>query len=136
LHHGRQRWCGEARGRNIVETGHRNVVGHGESILLECTERADRDQIARRNDCVEFQLPSDQSPSRLVARLLGCDRVDLQLRYHTGARILERRDVAAMALEELRIVARGVAQKRYVTPAESENVAGNRVAAAEVIAAN
>ena len=78
LHHRRERRIREARGRNVVEADDRHGARHIDAALLQRAQRADRDQIARRDDRIERLAARQQLARGFVARLLHRDRVDLQ----------------------------------------------------------
>src|SRR6185369_4550431 len=136
LHHCRERRICEACGWDIVEPDDRNRTWHIDTSLLQGAQRANGDEVARGDNRVEELAAREQLARGLVARLLHRDRIDLQRRAHGLARRSQRFTVAAIALEEFRIVTRGAAEKCDLATTEPQQVLGRLPSAVEVVAAD
>ena len=54
LRDGRQRRISQARQHEIVEAGHRNVLGHAQAVLAQNVDGAGRHLVVRRHDAVDL----------------------------------------------------------------------------------
>src|SRR6187455_903873 len=99
------------RRRNIVEAHHADLSRYVDAGLLQRTQRTDGDEIAGRDDGIETSAARQKLARGLKSGFFGGDGVHLQgggggdAGFHHGAL------VAAVAIEELRIVARGRTQE-------------------------
>src|SRR5712691_201181 len=69
LMHRRQRRVDVTRNRQVVEADDRHVLGNAASGLTQVTDRADRDQVAVREERGERSAAVEQRRGRTVARL-------------------------------------------------------------------
>ena len=136
LHHGGQWWIGEACGRDVVESHDAHLPRHVDTGFLQRAQRTDGDEVAGRDDGIESNAARQKLFRRLKSGFFGGDGVHLQgggggdAGFHHGAL------VAAVAIEELRIVARGRTQERDGLAARGEQMPRDFVTALEVVAAH
>src|SRR5262245_57814494 len=105
-------------------------------MLLQCAQRTDRDQVARRDDRIERLLAREQLARGFMSGLLHRDGIALQRRRELDPCGLECCTVATVALEKLRIVTRRAAEERNAAAAELQQVLSRFLPAMKVVAAD
>jgi len=111
LHDGRQWWIRQARGRYVIEADDRDFCRDADAVIAQRMHGPQRDQIRRGKNRIEALVAAQQFARRLVAGLLGADRVDSQLRQQRRAGFLDCGRIAAVTLEKFRNVVRCTAEK-------------------------
>jgi len=111
LHDGRQWRICEARGRYVIETDDRGICRDADALIAQRMHGPQCDQIRCGKNRVEMLAAAQQFARRLVARLLGTNGVDLQLRQEKRTSFRDCGRIAAVALEKFRIVVRCTAEK-------------------------
>jgi len=125
----------ERRRHDVVETHHGDVLRHTQTLLLQGTDGADGDHVARRHDAVERHLGVEQPHGRGVA-LGGIGlRVRLQTRIGLQPRGTQRRADGAVAVAELRELLARRTDEGDAASAGTEQVPGGQLRTVRVVAA-
>src|SRR5207248_7688170 len=122
-----ERRMDEARDRNIVETGERNVLRYANARLGEREQAADRHGVVGREHGIRPRAPRGERLSRAIARLLA----EVPVEHHRTAGA-EPGAIAAQALLRLEVVSRA-ADVRDAAVAIRCEMPGHGARAAEVI---